>query len=68
MIGYGVIVRKTCPDRLLSVARTIGTPVPLGPSGIAEIDLSGLETGAYRIVVTGSDGRPIATRGIMVVR
>lgn len=44
------------------------SPVPLGPSGIAEIDVSGLETGAYRVVVTGSDGRPIETRGIMVVR
>lgn len=56
MIGYGVIARKTCPDRLLSVARTIGTPIPLGPSGIAEIDLSGLVAGASRIVVTGTTG------------
>lgn len=46
----------------------LGNVVPLGSSGVAEIDVSNLPAGAYRAVVEGKEGDVIAVRSVMVVR
>lgn len=46
----------------------LGRSVPFGPSGVVEIDVSGLPTGAYQGVIVGEDGGAAAVREVVVVR
>ncbi len=41
-------------------------PVLLGPSGVADLDVSGLPPGTYRVVVETGEGPPAAVRDVII--
>jgi len=46
----------------------LGRVVPVSVSGVAEIDVSGLPPGSYRVAVVGEAGRQAVAQSVMVVR